>query len=171
MRRLIVLTCIALCSLAFANAQAVQCQNNIPPSNPDHAYVDHGDGTVTDTRTGLMWKKCSEGQSWTGFTCNGNASTHTWDEALQLTAAASDAGYDDWRLPNITELESLVEVCASDPLINIDVFPNTPSSLFWSASPFASDSDVAWYVDFGYGNSYNYGRDFNLRVRAVRGGQ
>jgi len=171
MRRLIVLTCTALCSLAFANAQAVQCQNNIPPSNPDHAYVDHGDGTITDTRTGLMWKRCSEGQSWTGFTCNGYGSTHTWGEALQLTAAASDAGYNDWRLPNINELESLVEYCASLPAINSDVFPNTPSSGFWSASPYAGYLDGAWGVDFYVGVSGYGSRGSNKWVRAVRGGQ
>jgi hypothetical protein len=154
-------------------ARAVDCQNNIPPSNPDIAYQTHAGGTVTDTRSGLVWKRCSEGQSWTGSACSGTASGHAWSQALALAEASTFAGYGDWRLPNIKELTSLVEECRSLPAINNTLFPNTASSYFWSGSPVADYSSGAWGVDFEYGYAWNI--DFNrsdaLQVRLVRGVQ
>jgi hypothetical protein len=87
-------------------SQAVQCQNNLPPSNPDAVYQDHGNGTVTDTRTGLMWKQCSEGQSWSPGTCSGTASGFTWSQALARAEAATFAGYADWR---VAERQGIVQ--------------------------------------------------------------
>lgn len=171
MRRLIMFACTAVCSLAFANVAAVQCENNIPPNNPDSVYEDDGDGTVTDIRTELTWKKCSEGQSWNGTICSGSVSSHNWADALNRGLSTSYAGFSDWRLPSINELESLIENCASYPTINIDVFPNTPATMFWSGSPYVGGSDLAWYLGFYYGHSnYSY-RHFELSVRLVRGGQ
>ena len=152
-------------------ARAVDSQSNIPPSNPDNAYQAHGDGTVTDTRSGLVWKRCSEGQSWTGGACSGTASGHAWSQALALAEDSTFAGYGDWRLPNINELTSLVEEGQSSPAINNTLFPNTPSSNFWSGSPYARLLSNAWYVSFGDGNA-SYGvRSDAYRVRLVRGGQ
>ena len=86
------------------------------------AFTDNGDGTITDTTTGLVWDKCSRGQVWDNTTppgtCTGAASTHTWAAALaQATAAnaASHRGQADWRLPNRTELESLAQIDAASP--------------------------------------------------------
>jgi len=168
---------VSVMALVFALAshavEAVQCLNNIPPTNPDSVYQIHGDGsTVTDTRTGLMWKRCSEGQTWDGSTCAGSASTYTWADALDHALTLTDGGHDDWRLPNRNELESLVEDCTYGPSINSDIFPGTPSSSFWSASPIAMDSVSAWAVYFGNGYSGSGSRsNFYLRIRAVRGGQ
>lgn len=173
MRILIICFITLLGALVFGSAHAVQCLNNIPPTNPDNAYEVHGDGTVTDTRTGLMWKRCSEGQTWDGSTCAGSVSTFTWADALNHVLTLTDAGYDDWRLPNRNELESLVEDCTYNPAINTGIFPNTPSSGFWSNSPFASSSSGAWEVSFHDGSSRGTIRghhNINRRVRAVRGG-
>lgn len=171
MRILIICLITLLSALAFGSVYAVQCKNNFPPTNPDSVYDVHADGTVTDTRTGLMWKRCSEGQSWNGSTCTGSASIFNWADALNHVLTLTDAGHEDWRLPNINELESLVEDCTYGPAINTDIFPNTPSSHFWSASPNAFDSSGAWSVYFGDGVSYDSDRSSYLRVRAVRGGQ
>jgi hypothetical protein len=114
------------------------------PSNPDASYTDNGDGTVTHTPTGLTWKRCVEGQTWSDGTCTGTATTATWQQALKLAAASSFAGHTDWRLPNIKELRSLVEECRSYPAINEAIFPNTqaknPSVIvpLWSGSPLDS---------------------------------
>ena len=152
-------------------SQAVQCQNNLPPSNPNAVYQDHGNGTVTDTGTGLMWKQCNEGQSWSPGTCSGTASDFNWSQALTQAQAATFAGYADWRLPNVKELSSLVEDCRVGPAINNVLFPNASSSVFWSASPSAYSSSVAWYVNFGDGGAYYYSRSYSSHVRLVRGGQ
>ncbi len=138
-------------------------------TTPSSDFTDNGDGTVTHKKTGLTWKRCSEGQTWTGATCSGTATTYTHDQAVALTATF--AGKADWRVPNIQELQSIVEVGAAVPVINTAIFPNTPSSHFWSGSPSAHYSNFAWNVSFGYGHSYDGDRSNGNRVRLVRGVQ
>ena len=170
MRFLPVIAALVLCGLWAAPAPAVDCSNNIPPSNPDAVYVVHGDGTVTDTRTGIMWKQCVEGLS--GADCSQvTVTAMAWADALNHAEGHSFAGFSDWRLPNITELHSLVEECTSYPAINAEIFPNTPSSYVWSGSPDAGYSADAWAVHFGYGYANGYGRGGNYGVRLARGGQ
>ncbi|QEP43797.1 DUF1566 domain-containing protein [Ectothiorhodospiraceae bacterium BW-2] len=166
---------IALLMLLPLSLQAVTCNNSaLPPSTPDSQFTVHGDGTVTDTVTGLMWKQCVEGLS--GGDCStGSAQTFTWQGALQrpasLNVGGGFAGYTDWRLPNLNELLSLVETCRNSPAINNVVFPNTPSSYVWSASANANVSDFAWRVYFNNGNSNNNFRPYSYGVRLVRSGQ
>jgi hypothetical protein len=156
------------------NAQAVPCQNNLPPGNPDSVYTDHGEGTVTDTRTGLMWKQCPEGLS--GATCQiGSAQTFDWANALAHAETSTFANYTDWRLPNVKELSSLVEDCRLSPTINTNRFPNTPSSIFWSGSPAgirssSSEDGKARSVDFNTGSVERNERWSGNHVRLVRGG-
>ena len=131
------------------------------------SYTVNGDGTVTDATTGLTWKRCSEGQIWTGNTCSGTANTYTWAQAVALTSSFSNRN--DWRLPNIRELQTIVDRTVYNPSINSSIFPNTSASRIWSASSYSSS---AWYVGFGYGDSYYYGNKSNsFQVRLVRGGQ
>ena len=160
---------LLLLLLWAGNAQAVPCQNNLPASNPDAVYIDHGNGTVTDTRTGLKWKQCAEGLS--GATCQtGTALSFTWANALAHAEASTFASDTDWRLPNVKELSSLVEDCRAVPAINTNRFPNTPSSSFWSGSPDAYVSSYAWGVYFDVGYAYSGNRSNFVRVRLVRGG-
>ena len=157
--------------IGVGNAQAVPCQNNLPASNPDSVYIDELNGTVTDSRAGLMWKQCAEGLS--GASCQtGSVQTFTWANALAHAEASTFAGYTDWRLPNVKELASLVEDCRVSPSINTNLFPNTPTWDFWSGSPDAYPSYGAWFVNFyrGYANGSG-GRSHGNRVRLVRGGQ
>jgi hypothetical protein len=74
-------------------------------------FTDNNDGTITDGRTHLMWKRCSEGQSWddTGKACTGSPAALSWQTALSTAEAASFAGKSDWRLPNIKELASILD--------------------------------------------------------------
>jgi hypothetical protein len=149
---------------------AQTCNDFIPATAPDSRYTAPGDGTVTDSQTGLMWKQCSEGQS--GADCgDGWVTGHTWREALQQAEASSFAGYSDWRLPNIKELSSLVERRCNSLAISIYYFPNTASLYYWSSSPHAFDSGNAWFVYFGSGHDGAYYKDYRLAVRLVRGRQ
>lgn len=158
--------------LTGAAAQAAQtCNTHIPETNPSSIYEVHGNGTVTDTRTGLMWKQCLEGQ--TGADCSGSSPTSIrWAEALEHAESHSFAGYSDWRLPNSKELESLVEHRCVQPAINEGVFPNAPSSPVWSGSPSADFLRYVWVVNFldGVVDEY-YDRRSNSRIRLVRTGQ
>ncbi len=138
-------------------------------TTPTVEFTDHGDGTATHKKTGLSWKRCSEGQTWTGVTCSGTASGHTYDQAVALTATFASKA--DWRVPNIQELLSIVEYGANGPAINTEIFPNTPSSGFWSGSPDANNLSYVWLVNFGVGDAYSYYRYNSNAVRLVRGTQ
>ena len=132
-------------------------------------YTDNLDGTITDTTTGLMWKRCAEGQTWTGVTCYGIATTYTWDQAQAQATASTYAGYNDWFVPNIRSLQTIVDFTVFNPAIDSDVFPNTPSYSFWSGSPSAIyPSYYKWYMHFGYGSAEDSENWSQLCVRLVR---
>lgn len=158
----------------FRTFPAAFCKNNFLPSNPNSAYLMHLNGTVTDKRTRLNWKRCSEGQVWNGRTCLGEAKSYSWDEALMLARTSTFAGHSDWRIPNVKELRSLVEECRSvSPKINPIIFPATPDSFFWSSSPSLTSNRGSWHVTFNRGTSSfgGYTRDYEHYIRLVRGGQ
>lgn len=69
------------------------------------------------------------------------------------------------------ELASLVEERCTEPAINSRFFPNTPSSWFWSSSPYADGSGLAWGVYFGNGDVYLIAKGYAGYVRLVRAGQ
>lgn len=102
--------------------------DSIAATAPASRFTDNGDGTVTDKATGLQWKRCSEGQTWGASTgCTGTATRHGWQQALQLADVATYAGKDDWRVPNVKELASIVELACYDPAIDLQSFPGTPN--------------------------------------------
>lgn len=140
------------------------------------AAVDNQYGTMTDTNTGLTWMRCSMGQTWSGATCTGMASTYTFNQANALTGTVTFSGRSDWRVPNIRELLTIVDWLAYSPAIDRITFPNVPLSSFWSATPNgiqnAAFIDLAWSVYFGNGNAYadTNKQDANY-VRLVRGAE
>ncbi len=132
-------------------------------------YIDNHDGTVSDTTTGLMWKRCTEGQSWDGTICNGNYSTYTYVQATTLTS--SFAGHTDWRLPNIRELTTITDFATSSPAIDTTAFPNAPVSSVWSVSKVPGQESIfAWSVNFTEGfDVWSYQTNYYYSVRLVRG--
>lgn len=151
---------------------AQTCNDEIPATSKDSRYQNHGDGTITDTKTELMWKRCSEGQ--TGEQCDaGYVTNFTWRESLNYIENANITGgfssYSDWRLPNRKELESLVEEACYSPAINMNIFPNTPNLFYWSSSRYPASTIYVWGVNFEAGDSYP-SFDIGLPIRLVRGG-
>ena len=156
--------------------QAQTCtQDTISFHTPDSQLQDNGDGTITDTKTGLMWKQCSEGQS--GSNCSlGSVDTLNWQGALQRVDIVNNngfAGYHDWRLPNIKELNTIVEWGCVQPAINLNRFPNTPLRWYWSSS-LVVDGGIAdaWFILFDSGvtsSGWGAGYYFNA-IRLVRNG-
>lgn len=142
------------------------CHRDYPKTTPSSRFEVHGDVTVTDKKTKLIWKHCVQGLS--GENCSvGAAIKKTWEQALQ--EAKNNSG---WRLPNIKELQSIVEEQCYLPALNTQIFPgNSTSSGVWSSSPGAYGTNGAWYVNFNYGLSSGNGRGNALQIRLVRSGQ
>jgi hypothetical protein len=139
------------------------------------SYEDNGDGTVTDVRTGLTWEKK------TGANVN---SVCSWHDAFANVAelnAMKFAGHDDWRLPNVRELLSIVDYGQSNPSIH-PIFGPTAGALtvasYWSSTSWAAyqPAQTAWAVNFSdsvvdYAGMLPFDKASVNRVRAVRGGR
>lgn len=111
--------------------QDAQYQGNQP------SYTDNKDGTITDNNTGLMWQKSPDRNNDGEIDINDKVS---YGEALEKAKDLEYAGYDDWRLPTIKELYSLINFNGTDPIVE----SKGDSSLV----PFI-DTD---YFDFAYGD-------------------
>lgn len=131
MTKLLAYTAISLLThTAFA---AVPKPDPTPTPTPttrqpsiDVNFTDNGDGTVTDNRTSLTWKRCAENQTWTGTTCEGDSVYYLGDDALKMTS--NFAGHTDWRVPAIEELWSSLPY-------DDGLFPNQPYSyVYWSST-------------------------------------
>jgi hypothetical protein len=147
-------------------------------------YRDNRDGTVTDVKTGLQWMRCAMGQEWDGSTCRGEAAKYQWNQVVNKYFTYF--GRTDWHLPTREELKTLV-YCSSgwdgkymmcnfhhadaSPTILSQAFPQTPSDVFWSSSPYASNSNLAYTVFFLFGNSNGDDKNDGYAVRLVRAGQ
>ncbi len=144
------------------------------PTTPTGDFIDNQDGTVTHKTTGLTWMRCSLGQKWTGSTCLGTANVYTYEQAVALKRTF--AGKSGWRLPNIAELRTIVERQKHKYMINKVIFPsirsnNIRNNWFWSSSPYAGYTFLAWSVSFHYGFAASDNRNDSLPVRLVRASQ
>lgn len=142
-----------------------------PPAYSASAFT-ASNGTVRDSRSGLVWQQ-SVPSSYAPA-CSGKYSSDspagdacTWVDAKKYCAGLSFAS-GGWRLPSKAELESLVDDSRVAPAIDLNAFPSTLPSGFWSSSPSAGSSDSAWYVGFYYGHSDNSDTGGTFRVRCVR---
>lgn len=138
-------------------AEAQTChEQTMPETTPATQFVVHGDGTVTDVTSALMWKQCLQGLS--GIQCQSGILQETnWASALaiprNLNNSGGFAGYADWRLPNVAELVSIVEEQCSSPAINKAVFPNTTTKFTWTSSPDYNNDSATWSVEFNMGST------------------
>jgi hypothetical protein len=144
-------------------------------------FTNNNDGTIDDTATGLMWEvKCD------GASCSARHdqdTLYTWNDALTSHVATlnsmSYAGYNDWRLPNRTELESLLNLEAIEPA-TYDAFNQcaadcgptdcscTASAFHWASSTDSDDPLLAWGVFLSFGDTVVDLKTNTYPVRAVR---
>jgi len=165
----ILLLTIVLCPFALAQI----CDENTTKTTPDDRFTIHNNGTLTDKTTGLIWMRCSVGQTWDNNTaiCLNDAEAYTWSEAIIIADTLDFAGKKDWRVPNIKALKSIVELACDFPAINETLFPQSVSSGYWSSSQGANNNSYAWNVYFSYGFDYNNDKDDSKYVRLVHDGQ
>jgi uncharacterized protein DUF1566 len=125
-------------------------------------FADNGDSTITDNATGLMWMQ------------NDSKTAMNWEHALSYAENRDYAGYSDWRLPDVKELQSILDYTRSpgttssaaiDPIFNCTQFTNeaceTDYPFYWSSTTHANWSSIgggfASYVSFGRGMGYMNG--------------
>ena len=128
-----------------------------------------GDGTVTDPAHQLQWQRCPLGLD--GPRCEGKIRLLSWmaaHDALARLNRDGYAGHHDWRLPEPQELATLVTPHCVNPAIDLNTFPNTPASWFWTASRDDGGTHAAWYVNFAVGQSNIDDRNLPNAVRLVR---
>ncbi|SQD79810.1 Lcl C-terminal domain-containing protein [Moritella yayanosii] len=148
-------------------------------------FIDNLNGTVTDLRTSLIWAKCTLGQTYILSTnsCSSSGAENylDWGNALSAAASYQVNKISGWRLPNIKELGSLVDRSCAAPTINLTLFPNTVSSIYYSSTPFKASSIDANYshlvsrvIDFSDGTELPLttpeSSNTSYVIRAVKGG-
>jgi len=107
-------------------------------------FTENGDGTITDNLTGLIWQKVHP------------SALMTWEEALTYANDLSLAGKDDWRVPNVKELQSLNNVSIFKPSFDKNYFTNVLSGNYWSSTTLVNSPSKAWDINVDYGIvSYN----------------
>ena len=144
-------------------------------------FTDNGDGTVTDNLTGLMWEKQSDDGS-----IHDKDNIYTWDTTFASKVATLNstvfAGHNDWRVPNVVELQSLVNYGAGNPS-TFSAFNTSCSASctvltcsctrvgdYASSSTYHNSPSLGWFVHFGDGFTYFDNKSDNFFLRAVRAG-
>lgn len=143
-----------------------QPQADNPNEQPLARFIISEDGTeVTDNKTGLIWRRCPEGMTASIDGCTGIPGAYNLEDALALAKSQAKATGKAWRLPKVEELSSIVDTSRKDPSIDIDVFPGTPGSPFFTASP---DGALSWFVSFYVGKVFSEYNAVPNHVRLVR---
>ena len=129
-------------------------------SQPVQSFNDNGDGTVTDNVTRIMWQKQDDG------------SDRNWENSVKYCAALSLLGHKDWRLPNIKELNSIVDLTTYNPAISPVYFSTASSSFYWSSTSYSAVFDPtntsAWGIAYYDGSVYSNDKSFIGRARCAR---
>ncbi|HVY33819.1 MAG TPA: DUF1566 domain-containing protein [Caulobacteraceae bacterium] len=149
---------------ATAGAALATCDPAIPDNTPASRYELNG-ATAYDKQTDLTWQRCSVGLHWNeGAGCAGQVRQMTWDEAMKQ-------GGDGWRVPSVTELQSLISSSCRFPAINEQVFPGVGLGNYWFWSSTSGALVIAWGVGFGQGDPDSSWRTNVVSVRLVKSGR
>ncbi len=141
---------------------------------PNEAYFIRSEDVsipvVWELDTGLMWQGCHSGL--TGQDCEqaDGESVRSWADALDYCAGLEWSGYDDWRLPSVGELRSIVDYGSTNGAFDSEALPETALDFYWSSSTNAGGAEQAWALDFEHGSVFSSGKIEDHHVRCVRGG-
>jgi hypothetical protein len=166
--------CLLLCASAPALYAAQTCDtSDFPLSLPSERFVAEEDGAINDTATQLMWQRCALGQRWNGTSCEGDPRALSWNDAQEAAAEVNQEGthfFNDWRVPNIRDLATIVERQCVEPRTNVEVFPSTPADFFWTSTqrPGEDAGERAYALSFGPEGVEHHPQADKHYVRLVR---
>jgi len=132
------------------------------------------DGTIHDKDKKFHWYDSNPATNGGFAGYQGNYTYPDTELFIERLNARHFGGYNDWRLPNMMELDTLVRSNCSNPTVNIDFFPNISSSAYqcyWSSITHVLSNTAVWVVDFSNGTHQAGGKErySNSYARAVRG--
>ena len=108
-------------------------------------------GEVLDTKTKLIWRRCTEGQAWDGAQCRGGAAVFSWEDAQVRAKNISEMEGVAWRVPEVGELKSLIGKNTSlknNAWVDLEIFPESIPDWYWTSTVYSGDEKFAWVVDF-----------------------
>jgi len=134
---------------------------------PATRFVDNSNGTVTDNLTGLTWLQktdCFAPTTWF------NALTDVSQLANGACGLSDGSTTGQWRLPNINELESLIDVSASNPALPANNhFSGVTNGIYWSSTTYFGLTSDAWAIRFGDGRYMNDTAGANAKITSTNG--
>jgi hypothetical protein len=133
----------------------VRCVRAPTAPAPPPARYTVGADTVRDVATGLEWQRRVDGIM------------RSWAEANAYCAGLALAG-GGWRLPNMKELQSLIDDRRASPAIDGESFPDTASEPHWTGTPVSGTPGSAWRVSFEHGYTYDADMKYEYLARCVR---
>ena len=122
----------------------------------DLEMVDNEDGTVTDLETGLIWQQ-------------NDPSNRDWEEALAYCETLELAGKEDWRLPSVNELLSLVDTTRYNLSIDENLFPEASPTVYHTSTTVYSSPADNWIINFISGFLTDGPKTTPSPFRCVRG--
>jgi hypothetical protein len=132
-------------------------------------YVVTDKGTIYDFFTGLEWIPDPSGLGGV-WGSPGAPAKMSWQNAIDACKTLFHGGYNDWRLPNRKELESIIDYGKSGPAIDTDKFPNTQDDGYHSSSVTHYGCENYWFTNFETGITlWDQDLDKERYVRPVRG--
>jgi hypothetical protein len=135
---------------------------------PQTRFVLRGSEAL-DTKTGLIWQRCSLGMSWDDrHGCVGEKVLVDLNEAM---TKAKEAG-PQWRVPSGPELQSIIDRSCGSPVVDVAVFPDirkdeNGEADYWTTNPVGM-ANLYYFFDFMSGQADGHTRGFSMSVRLVR---
>ncbi len=128
----------------------------ITPVSIANHFTDNADGTITDNVTDLQWQKSP------------STVLQTWENAIITSENLTLAGFIDWRLPNIKELQSLNDETQVQPSVTAPFFIDLGINKFWSSTSLPNQTTKAWYWSTAFGITTYDEKNISNSVLCVR---
>jgi predicted small secreted protein len=140
-----------------SNKHYVKCVDATNSKRKSANFARDNSGIVLDYNSKLSWQD------------NTTVDSKNWKEAIDYCEALTLGGYNDWRLPNISELSSIIDLSSSTKLDS--TFKSTLQKVYWSSTSHVASSKISWGINFAYGTNSYHPKKEKKALRCVRGGK